>query len=89
MPQRPGAWFQLDLGDKVYVERLRLNNTSNPQYPRGYVISASLDGQTWQEVARKASNWAVVDVALGPRWLRYLRIENIRARSGTPGPSPK
>lgn len=76
VPQRPGAWFQLDLGDKVYVERLRLNNTSNPQYPRGYIISASLDGQTWEEVARKASNWAVVDVAVGPRWLRYLRIEN-------------
>jgi hypothetical protein len=74
-PQRPGAWFQLDLGEKLYVERLRLNNTSNPQYPRGYVISASLDGETWQEAARKASNWQPVDVALGPRWARYLRIE--------------
>jgi len=77
-PQQPGAWFQLDLGDKLYVERLRLNNTSNPQYPRGYVIRVSLDGQTWQEVARKASNWAPVDAKIGPAWMRYIHIENTR-----------
>ena len=74
-PQRPGAWFQLDLGEKQYVERLRLNNTSNPQYPRGYIILTSLDGVTWHEVARKASNWRTVDVAIGPRWARHIRIE--------------
>jgi hypothetical protein len=75
-PQRPGAWFQLDLGEKLYVERLRLDNTGNPQYPRGYVVRTSLDGVTWDEAARKASNWRPVDVAVGPRWLRYVRIEN-------------
>ncbi len=74
-PQRPGAWFQLDLGEKLYVERLRLNNTGQPQYPRGYVISTSLDGVTWQEAARKVSNWQPVDVAIGPRWVRHVRIE--------------
>lgn len=77
-PQQPGAWFQMDLGEKVYVERLRLSNTSQPQYPRGYIIRVSLDGRTWEEVARKASNWAPLDVAIGPRWVRYVKIENTR-----------
>jgi hypothetical protein len=75
-PQRPGAWFQVDFGEKLFIERLRLDNTSNPQYPRGYVIKTSLDGLVWEEVARRASNWATVDVRIGPRWARYLRIEN-------------
>lgn len=78
-PQRPGAWFQVDLGEKHYVARLRLNNTSNPQYPRGYIILASLDGATWQEAARKLSNWQPVDVTIGPRWARYIRIEQTGA----------
>ncbi len=74
-PQRAGAWFQLDLGEKLYVDRLRLDNTGNPQYPRGYVILVSLDGVSWQEAARKASNWRPVDAALGPCWARYIRIQ--------------
>ncbi len=76
VPQRSGEWFQLDLGEAVFVERLRLDNTAQPQYPRGYLISASVNGQDWQEATRKASNWAPVDAALGPRWARYLRIVN-------------
>ena len=83
-PQQPGAWFQLDLGDKTYVDRLRLDNSANPQYPRGYVVRASLDGQTWDEVARSASNWAPLDVALGPRWARFLRIECTRGSQWHP-----
>ena len=83
-PQQPGAWFQLDLGERQYVTRLRLDNTGNPQYPRGYVIRASLDGQAWEQVASSASNWAPVDVAIGPRWLRYLRIENTRGSAWHP-----
>jgi len=74
-PQRPGAWFQLDLGEKQYVGRLRLSNTSNPQYPRGYVIMVSVDGVTWEEAARKLVNWRSVDVSIGPRWARHIRIE--------------
>jgi hypothetical protein len=75
-PQQPGAYFQLDLGEKVTIDRLKLNNTGNPQYPRGYVVRVSLDGQTWTEAARKGSNWAPVDVVIAPRIVRYLRIEN-------------
>lgn len=74
--QRPGAWFQLDLGQQLYVDRVLLDNTANPRYPRGYVMRVSLDGQTWQDVSRRVSNWAPVDVSVGPRWVRYLHIEN-------------
>jgi len=83
-PQQPGAWFQLDLGEKLYVQQVRLDNTSSAEYPRGYVMRVSLDGQTWDEVARSASNWKPVDVAIGPRWLRFLRIENIRGSQWYP-----
>lgn len=71
-----GGWFQVDFAEKLYIQRIRLDNTSEPQYPRGYIIRTSLDGHVWEEAARRASNWRTVDAAIGPRWARLVRIEN-------------
>ncbi|MBN1139482.1 MAG: discoidin domain-containing protein [Anaerolineae bacterium] len=72
--QKPGMWFKLDMGSPRTIERVVLQHPKNQQ-PRGYVIQISTDGQTWQEVARKADNWLTVDVTFPPTEARYIRAE--------------
>jgi len=56
------------------IERVVLQHPKSQQ-PRGYFVQISADGQTWQEVARKADNWLMVDVAFPPAEARYVRVE--------------
>jgi len=72
--QVPGMWFQLDMGAPQRVKAIALAAPKN-QDPRGYIVSVSLDGQTWQQVASKALNYQPVTVALGLPLIRYVRIE--------------
>jgi hypothetical protein len=75
-PQRPGMWFELDLGQVQAVGRVRLNNAPSPQdYPRGYVVRLSQDRAQWQEVACDESNDRALDTSFSPRQARYVRIE--------------
>ena len=71
--QKPGMWFELDMGSLREVERVVLEHPASRQ-PRGYMVEISADGQTWQEVGRKDDNWARVDVSFGAAWVRYLRV---------------
>jgi uncharacterized protein YdbL (DUF1318 family) len=75
--QEPGMWFELDLNTTCTVRGLILDNATSPNdYPRGYIIRLSTDGQNWQEVARNADNTrAVVDLTFTPTLARYIRIE--------------
>lgn len=72
--QVPGMWFQLDMGVPQRVKAIALAALKN-QDPRGYIVSVSLDGQTWQEVAKKALNYQPVTVTLGLPLIRYVRVE--------------
>ncbi len=47
-PQIPGAYFQIDLGHQEKVARIRvLTGQSVNDFPRGYSLRYSVDGQTW------------------------------------------
>ena len=47
-PQVPGAYFQINFGKMEKVGRIRLlTGTSFTDFPRGYSIRYSVDGQTW------------------------------------------
>ncbi len=47
-PQVPGAYFQIDFGKMEKVGRIRvLTGASVNDFPRGYSIRYSADGQTW------------------------------------------
>ncbi|MCB0167375.1 MAG: discoidin domain-containing protein [Anaerolineae bacterium] len=75
-PQRPGMWFQIDMGKTQTVSRLRLDNDASPRdYPRGYIVKTSPDGSTWQTVAEKPINDRPLDVTFSPRLIRFIRIE--------------
>lgn len=72
--QKPGMWFELDMGSHRRIERVMLKNASN-QFPRGYAVEISLDRANWQEVARKNDNWGAVDAQFQPALARYVRVQ--------------
>jgi len=74
VPQEPGMWFLIDLGHTQTVRTLRL--LSQPeQFPRGYTLEGSPDGQTWETLHDVPENWSDIAVELPtPRRLRYLRF---------------
>jgi hypothetical protein len=75
-PQLAGMWFQVDLNRTRTVKGLRLDTTRSPQnYPRGYLVKVSQDGQHWEEVARNPNNESNLDIDFPPRSARYLRVE--------------
>jgi len=71
--QRPGMWFQLDMGSPRKIERVMLEHPPNRQ-PRGYAVEVSVDGQTWQEVARNDDNWGRADARFSAVPARYVRV---------------
>jgi hypothetical protein len=47
--QKPGDWFMVDLGEARTIRRIVLDAAqSGSDYPRGYKIMVSDDGQTWK-----------------------------------------
>ncbi len=72
--QRPGMWFELDMGSVRRIEGLTLEHPPN-QMPRGYAVSVAGADRSWQEVARKDDNWGQVDVRFPEVAARYLRVE--------------
>ena len=50
---RPGDWLQVDLGETRRIQGIWLDIAhSKLDYPRGYEVRVSPDGETWQTVAR-------------------------------------
>ena len=71
--QQPGMWYSLDTGRAQLIEGLRLDSPEN-QFPRGYIVEVSADGQTWHEVADKPDNWTPLNETFEPVEARHLRI---------------
>lgn len=80
--QKPGAFFQLDLGRVQRIGRVVLDDDGGGRsvyvndYPRQYIISVSVDGSTWQQVASgTADPRRYAGASFGPVDARYLRVE--------------
>jgi hypothetical protein len=90
----PGEWFQSDLGAISTVHAVQINYADQDVTLMGkvagifhqYLLTASLDGQTWEVIANKRDNQTDVPhdyVELAePIEARYLRIENFRMPTG-------
>jgi hypothetical protein len=74
--QVPGMWFQVDLGQLLVLDRVRISSPGRG-FPVGYRIKLSEDGQDWHLVAEKSKNWTDVEEAFAPCRARYLRLEQI------------
>ena len=74
-PQTAGMWLQIDLGSLRNLRQLRLDNANSPDdYPRGYKVEFSLDGQSWQTLLQKDDNNGPLNIAFPTQRLRYIRI---------------
>ena len=71
--QRPGMWFQIDMGSSRKIERVTLEHPPHRQ-PRGYVMEVSVDGQTWQEVGRNDDNWGRAEASFPAVSARHIRV---------------
>ncbi|MBI3394163.1 MAG: discoidin domain-containing protein, partial [Nitrospirae bacterium] len=96
--QRPGQWFEVDLGTRVPVTRVGMAlGQFGSDLPRGIAVLGSLDGTIWTELARADRHlgglvWGefhpVFDVtgrfelALPDRPVRFLRL----VQTGTADP---
>jgi hypothetical protein len=86
--QKMGDYFELDLGQVHPVGGISFKLGDKPHdYPRGYRIELSLDGQTWTEVIEKKLTRLPIKALLKPKDLsvyihiprqdvRYVRITN-------------
>jgi hypothetical protein len=72
--QEPGMWFQVDLGQELVLDRVRVSSPGRG-FPLGYRIRLSADGQDWHLVAEKSNNSTNVDEVFAPLPARYLRLE--------------
>ncbi len=72
--QEPGMWFQVDLGQELVLDRVRVSSPGRG-FPVGYKVKLSADGRDWHLVADRSQNWTEVDVAFAPCQARYLRLE--------------
>jgi hypothetical protein len=88
-PQRAGDYFQLDFGAirRVRGVSLMLGEFSR-DYPRGYRVEASLDGEHWSRLAQRERADLPLHAFLRPKRLsldiwfpptpcRYLRVTNL------------
>ncbi|MCC6698127.1 MAG: ThuA domain-containing protein [Candidatus Hydrogenedentes bacterium] len=74
--QQNGQWYQLDFGWEATVGKVTLDSASSVgDYPRGYEVYASMDGQNWGEpVAKGAGTAALTEISFQPVKARFLKI---------------
>jgi type 1 glutamine amidotransferase/HEAT repeat protein len=82
--QQNGQWFMADLGWEATIGKVTLDAASSANdYPRGYEVYLSTDGQNWGEpVAKGAGESAVTEIAFLPATGRYLKIVQTGSSEG-------
>jgi mono/diheme cytochrome c family protein len=74
--QRPGQWFQIELPAETEIAGIRLDTTKSANdYPRGYKVELSADGQTWgKPVAEGKGSGVITDINFAPTKAKFIRI---------------
>lgn len=74
--QRPGQFFQIDLGSVRTFDRVVLNTNYNPQdFPRTYAVTLSDDGASWRGPVASGAGSPITDIVLGTQNARFIRID--------------
>jgi mono/diheme cytochrome c family protein/glucose/arabinose dehydrogenase len=84
-PQAPGMWFQIELPQETSIVGLELDNTKSANdYPRGYKVETSKDGQTWDKpVATGKGFGPVTDITFPTIKTKFIRITQTGSAPGT------
>ena len=74
--QTPGQWFQIELPAETEIAGVRLDAAKSANdYPRGYKVELSADGQTWgKPVAEGKGSGAITDIPFAPAKAKFIRI---------------
>jgi len=75
--QHPGHWFQLTFSEPTGLTALVLNAAGSPEdYPRGYAVYVSDDGEDWGDpIATGAGSQGVTRIEFSPVTASAIRIE--------------
>ena len=81
--QTNGQWFQVDMGSARNFSQIVLDaGSSSGDYPRGYQVNISDDGNNWgAPVATDAGSSAVTTIIFSLRTARFIRV----TQTGTSG----
>lgn len=74
--EKPGMWFQIELPEETTITGIELNaGSSVHDFPRGYKVELSNDGQTWgQPVAAGHGTTWMTDISFAPAKTKFIRI---------------
>ena len=75
--QKPGMWFQVELPEPIKAMSIVLDTSgSDLDYPRGYVVQSSIDGESWSDpVATGNADSKVTQIELDvDQPAKFLRI---------------
>lgn len=73
--QTPGPYYQIDLNTISRVGRIELDYSKSPyDYPRGYQVEVSLNGNSWQLAATGSGVKEKMEITFPPVDTRYIRI---------------
>ncbi|WP_156885787.1 discoidin domain-containing protein [Massilia niastensis] len=75
--QVPGQWIVVDLQAAKTFDSVFLNAGNGGDYPHGYKVQVSDDGQAWVDVADGNEPGQTTAISFARRTARYLRIEQL------------
>jgi len=81
--QRPGQWFQLDLGERQMIGKVTLDSSkSEGDEPAGYTLSTSVDGTRYQVAATGVGvKNGLTHINFANRSVRFVRITQTWSKS--------
>jgi putative heme-binding domain-containing protein len=86
-PQKPGAWFQIELPRPVTLSEIQLDSPGSPfgpgTFPRSFEVRLSTDGKSWTTVAEGKGNGPSTRIAVKPVPARVVRITLTAADNAT------
>jgi mannan endo-1,4-beta-mannosidase len=74
-PQRPGEYYQVDMGETQRFNRLVLNvGRSLIDYPRGYEVQVSADGLDWGKPVASGRGAPITTITFPAQSARFVRV---------------
>lgn len=71
-----GQYIEIDLGDTYTIDGIVLDSWESPRdYPEGYSVYASTDGETWGDPVAIGVGQSITEKSFAATEARYVRIE--------------